>query len=74
MNKWLLTAGVLGMTSQAFAADTTAPVVSASTAPGAYTSAQKFTLSVKDDTDTAARIYYTRDGSIPTTSSTYYKT
>ena len=73
MNKWLLTAGVLGMTSQAFAADTTAPVVSASTAPGAYTSAQKFTLSVKDDTDTTARIYYTRDGSIPTTSSTYYK-
>ena len=73
MNKWLLSAGILGMSSQAFAADTVAPTVSASTTPGTYTSAQKFTLSVTDNTDSAAKIYYTRDGSVPTTSSTYYK-
>ncbi len=74
MNKWLLTAGVLGMTSQAFAAaDTVAPTVTASVAPGTYTSAQKFTLSVKDNVDTAPRVYYTKDGTVPTTNASYYK-
>ena len=73
MNKWLTIAGALGISSQVFAADTTAPMVSASVTPGSYTTAQKFTLNVTDNTDSAPRVYFTRDGSIPTTSSTYYR-
>ena len=73
MNKWLLTAGLIGITGQAFAADTVAPKVTASVAPGTYTSAQTFTLSVTDNVDTAPKIYYTKDGSVPTTNSSYYK-
>lgn len=74
MNKWLLGAGLIGMAGQVMAAtDTTAPVVAASVPSGEYTTAQKFTLSVTDNTDTAPRVYFTRDGSIPTTSSTRYQ-
>ena len=73
MNKWLLTAGLIGISGQAFAADTVAPKVTASVAPGTYTSAQTFTLSVTDNVDTAPKIYYTKDGSVPTTNSSYYK-
>ena len=73
MNKWLLTAGLIGITGQALAADTVAPKVTASVAPGTYTSAQTFTLSATDNVDSAPKIYYTKDGSVPTTNSSYYK-
>ena len=74
MNKWLLTLGLVGSAGQVMAADdTTAPVVTASVAPGSYTSAQKFTLSIKDNSDSAPKLYFTRDGSVPTTASTLYK-
>ena len=66
MNKWLLTLGLVGTAGQALAADTSAPTVTASVTPGSFTSAQKFTLSIKDNSDTAPKIYFTRDGSIPT--------
>lgn len=63
MNKWLLTLGLVGTAGQVMAAvDTTAPVVTASVAPGSYTSAQKFTLSIKDNSDSAPKLYFTRDG------------
>ncbi len=68
-----LTAAILGTMSQAWAADTTAPTITASTPSGSYTTAQKVVLTVKDNSDTAPKIYYTRDGSVPTTSSTQYK-
>lgn len=68
-----LTAAILGTMSQAWAADTTAPTITASTSSGSYTTAQKVLLTVKDNSDTAPKIYYTRDGSVPTTSSTQYK-
>ena len=74
MNKWLLTLGLVGSAGQVMAAvDTTAPVVTASVAPGSYTSAQKVTLSIKDNSDSAPKLYFTRDGSLPTTASTLYK-
>src|SRR5215211_1928096 len=49
--------------------DTTSAVVSASPAPGTYQSAQSVTLSTGDAAD---KIYYTTNGSEPTTSSTLY--
>ncbi len=73
MNKWLLTAGLIGSAGQALAADTVAPVVTPSVASGAYSSAQKFTLSVKDSVDTAPKVYFTKDGTLPTTESALYK-
>ncbi len=73
MNKWLLTLGLVGSAGQALAADTIAPTVTASVAPGNFTSAQTFTLSIKDNSDTAPLIYYTRDGSAPTKDSSVYK-
>jgi hypothetical protein len=48
--------------------DTTAPTVTPSPAAGTYTSAQSVTLSA----DETATIYYTLDGSTPTTSSNVY--
>jgi hypothetical protein len=48
--------------------DTTAPTVTISPAAGTYTSTQNVTLSANE----AATIYYTLDGSTPTTSSTVY--
>ena len=68
-----LTAAILGTMSQAWAADTTAPTITASTSSGSYTTAKKVVLTVKDNSDTAPKIYYTRDGSVPTTSSTQYR-
>jgi Malectin domain/Chitobiase/beta-hexosaminidase C-terminal domain/Fn3 associated/DUF5010 C-terminal domain/PQQ enzyme repeat len=50
-------------------ATTTPAAPSFSPAPGSYTSAQSVTIS---DTTTGASIYYTTDGSTPTTSSTLY--
>ena len=52
--------------------DTTAPVVTASVAAGAYTSAQSVKLTVTDNQDAAPKLYYTLDGSTPTSSSTAY--
>jgi hypothetical protein len=48
--------------------DTTAPTVTATPSAGTYTSAQSVTLSA----DETATIYYTLDGSTPTTSSLVY--
>jgi len=53
-------------------ADVTAPVVSASPIGGTYVSSVDVTLSATDDTDPTPTIYFTTDGSIPTTSSTAY--
>lgn len=50
--------------------DTTAPTVTASPAAGTYGSAQTVTLSANE----AATIYFTMDGSTPTTSSSVYTT
>jgi hypothetical protein len=50
------------------ASDTTAPTVTASPAAGTYTSAQSITLSANE----TATIYYTLDGTTPTTASTIY--
>ncbi len=47
-----------------------APVVSFNPAAGHYASAQTITISATDNTDPNPRIYYTTDGSTPTTSST----
>ncbi len=52
--------------------DTEAPTVSANPAAGNYSGAQSITLSVSDNVDTAPAIYFTTDGSAPTTSSTRY--
>ncbi len=54
------------------AADTTAPVLAVSPAAGSYSSTQSVTLSATDDTDTAPTIYYTTDGTTPTTASTKF--
>jgi hypothetical protein len=52
------------------AVDTTPPVVTATPAAGTYTSTQSVTLSANE----TATIYYTTDGSTPTTSSAVYST
>ncbi len=52
--------------------DTTAPVVTASVAAGSYTVAQAVKLTVTDNQDAAPKLYYTLDGSTPTSSSTAY--
>lgn len=49
-------------------ADTTAPIVTASPAAGTYTSAQTVTLSANE----TATIYYTTNGTTPTTASSVY--
>ncbi|MDL2424590.1 chitobiase/beta-hexosaminidase C-terminal domain-containing protein [Pseudomonas sp. BAgro211] len=54
--------------SVAYVLDNTAPTVSASPAPGTYPSGQQITLSSSEP----GSIYYTVDGSTPTTSSTKY--
>ncbi len=50
------------------AADTTAPVTTAAPAAGTYSAAQNVTLTANE----TATIYYTKDGTTPTTSSTVY--
>ena len=63
MNKWLLTAGLIGTATQALAvADTTAPTVSASVKSGTYTVAQSVKLAIKDNVDLKPNLYYTIDG------------
>ena len=57
MNKWILTVGALGLTAQAYAADDTVPVISASVKSGTYTAVQNIILSAKDDTDKSPVLY-----------------
>ncbi|NYB52465.1 MAG: right-handed parallel beta-helix repeat-containing protein, partial [Methanobacteriaceae archaeon] len=52
--------------------DTIAPTVTASLANGTYNSYQNVTLTVTDNIDQNPHIYYTLDGSTPTTSSILY--
>jgi len=52
--------------------DTIVPTVSASPAGGSYKSPQNVTLTATDNRDPDPRIYYTLDGTTPTTSSTLY--
>jgi PKD repeat protein len=52
--------------------DTTAPIVNASLESGLFNTTKTVTLSVLDDQDSNPVIYYTTDGSTPTTSSTVY--
>lgn len=52
--------------------DTEAPVVSASPSPGTYPVAQEVKLSVSDNADPNPVVYYTTDGSEPSTSSKVY--
>ena len=69
----LATMLLLGSTQQVLAADVVAPTVTASTPSGEYTTLQRFTLSVRDNVDKAPKIYFTRDGSVPTEDSTLYR-
>jgi uncharacterized repeat protein (TIGR01451 family) len=52
--------------------DTTPPEVNADVDSGTYNSVQSVTLTADDDQDTSPKIYYTTDGTTPTTSSTLY--
>ena len=52
--------------------DVTAPVVFASPTSGTFVNSVDVTLTATDDTDPSPIIYYTTDGSTPTTSSTVY--
>ncbi len=47
--------------------DSTAPIATASLAPGTYSSSQQISLSVTDNQDNAPLLYCTTDGSTPTT-------
>lgn len=58
-----------GSSSSSKPADTVAPVVSASPAGGAYDAPQTVTLTATDEGDANPVIYYTLDGSEPTTAS-----
>src|SRR5207249_7354235 len=63
------TAGNIGpVVTQVYTIDTTPPTVSASPAGATYTSAQSVTLAASEP----ATIYYTKDGTTPTTSSAVY--
>ena len=57
--------------SETYTIDMTAPTVSASPASGTYTTAQNVTLTANES---GVKIYYTTDGSNPTTSSAQYST
>jgi len=52
--------------------DFTAPIVSASPTGGIFLNSVDVTLTATDDTDPTPTIFYTTDGSTPTTSSTAY--
>ncbi|MHB8978312.1 MAG: chitobiase/beta-hexosaminidase C-terminal domain-containing protein, partial [Trichloromonadaceae bacterium] len=52
--------------------DVTAPTASVSPAAGSYANSVSVTLSASDNTDPAPKLYYTTNGSNPTTASTQY--
>ncbi|AIC14489.1 exported or cell surface associated protein of unknown function containing glycoside hydrolase/deacetylase and HYR-domains [Nitrososphaera viennensis EN76] len=60
------------VTTLSYVIDTTAPTVTASPAGGTYSTAQSVVLAPSESNST--KIYYTTDGSTPTTSSTEYVT
>jgi chitodextrinase len=66
----LATGTSVGVTTSA-PADTTAPVLTITPAAGTYTTTQTVSMSATDSGSTPT-IYYTLDGSTPTTSSTVY--
>ena len=68
----LLTTFILGSAQAWAAADTIAPTVTATVPSGEYTSAKQVQLKVKDNSDTAPKVYYTLNGDAPTTASTLY--
>jgi parallel beta-helix repeat protein len=55
-----------------FTIDTIKPTVTANLASGVYNTAKSVILTAKDNLDTKPSIYYTTNGSTPTTSSTKY--
>lgn len=66
-------ANTLTVTATAVAgADMTPPSVTANPAAGNYVASQSITLSITDNEDTAPVLYYTTNGSTPTTSSQQY--
>ena len=52
--------------------DTQAPVVTASPRASTYKTAQNITLSIEDNEDSAPKLYYTLDGSTPSTNDLLY--
>ena len=57
-----------------FTVDTTKPTVTTNLASGVYNTAKSVILTATDNLDTKPSIYYTTNGSTPTTSSTKYTT
>ena len=61
-----------GTTGGANIQDTTPPTVTASPGSGAYNTTKSVILTANDNADSNPAIYYTKNGSTPTTSSTKY--
>ena len=60
--------------TRTYTLDKTAPTANATPGTGTYSTAQSVVLSATDNLDTNPVIYYTTDGSDPTTSSSVYST
>ena len=56
-----------------FLLDAVAPVPNADVKSGLYNTTKKVTLTATDNQDSSPKIYYTTDGTTPTTESTFYK-
>ncbi len=67
---WLGNQGVIQ--NRTYIIDKTAPNATANLAEGQYDVPQSVTLAASDNLDYNPRIYYTLDGSVPTTASTLY--
>jgi hypothetical protein len=61
-----------GVSTATYTIDTVAPTVSVAPTAGTYGSTQSVTLTGSDNSGTTPTIYYTTDGSTPTTGSTVY--